>query len=239
MLEKKKLLYPKKNIYTTSLEKKEKNAYFQKMLSSFFKNESHPCLGAHSVMNTNTYTFGIFDKLGERESAVQTCKTIYKFLKERPLDHYPKLYSFFAFFEMSNFNSELEFEEYLWKHLNYVHEYDKKHHAWDSNVSSDPNNPNFSFSIGGKAFYIVGLHPNSSRKARRFPVVLLVFNLHDQFELLREKGKFNKLKEAIRARDVKLNGSMNPMMNDFGLESEVKQYSGRNVDKDWKCPFSK
>ncbi len=58
----------------------------------------------------------------------------------------------------------------------------------DSRVSQDPENPHFSLSFGGEAFFVVGLHPGASRLARRFERPALVFNLHAQFEQLRSEG---------------------------------------------------
>jgi FPC/CPF motif-containing protein YcgG len=92
-------------------------------------------------------------------------------------------------------------------------------------------------SIGGKAFYVVGLHPASSRPARRFRQPTLVFNLHSQFEQLRTDGRYDKLREAITARDIALAGSKNPMLAVHGTDSEARQYSGRRVDERWVCPF--
>ncbi|MFL6514134.1 MAG: YqcI/YcgG family protein, partial [Chthoniobacterales bacterium] len=65
------------------------------------------------------------------------------------------------------------------------------------------------------------------------------------FERLRTDGKWKKMQTAIRARELVLQGSVNPMLSDFGQESEARQYSGRAVPEDWsppaggegKCPF--
>lgn len=81
------------------------------------------------------------------------------------------------------------------------------------------------------------MHPNSSRKARRSPFPSIAFNLHAQFEKLREMGAYEKVRDKIRERDKELQGSMNPMLEDFGLSSEAKQYSGKATGKDWVCPF--
>ena len=40
--------------------------------------------------------------------------------------------------------------------------------GWDPSVSEDPDDPLFSFSFGGHALFVVGLHPQSSRLSRRF-----------------------------------------------------------------------
>ena len=84
---------------------------------------------------------------------------------------------------------------------------------------------------------MIGLHPNASRPARRFAYPMLVFNLHDQFERLREHGTYEKMRETILARDEKLAGDINPMLAKYGESSEARQYSGRMVDDEWQCPF--
>ena len=84
---------------------------------------------------------------------------------------------------------------------------------------------------------MVGLHAHASRLARRTPWPMLAFNLHEQFERLRTGGRFDALQRAIRARDLAGQGSINPMLSDFGDRSETRQYSGRAVPDDWRCPF--
>jgi len=134
--------------------------------------------------------------------------------------------------------SETEFEQLLWTRIQSLADKD----AWlgqdyDARVSSDPADPHFSLSFGGEAFFVIGLHPNASRPARRFAHPMLVFNLHDQFERLREHGSYEKMRETILARDEKLAGDINPMLAKYGESSEARQYSGRQVDDDWQCPF--
>jgi len=67
----------------------------------------------------------------------------------------------------------------------------------------------------------------------------MVFNLHDQFQVLREQQRYEKLRSAILTRDERLSGSINPMLARHGELSEARQYSGRAVDGDWKCPFQR
>tara|TARA_R110000824_G_scaffold79403_4_gene200024 strand:- start:2049 stop:2753 length:705 start_codon:yes stop_codon:yes gene_type:complete len=134
--------------------------------------------------------------------------------------------------------SEAAFEELLWTRIQSLADKD----AWlgqtyDKRVSADPKDPHFSLSFGGEAFFVIGLHPNASRPARRFAHPVLVFNLHDQFERLREHGTYDKMRETILARDKKLAGDINPMLAKYGESSEARQYSGRKVDDDWQCPF--
>lgn len=133
--------------------------------------------------------------------------------------------------------SEVEFETYLWQRLSAFHAIDAEDFHWDPNVDSDPGSPHFSLSIGGRGFFVVGLHPNASRLARRFKYPTLVFNLHAQFEKLREEGRYETIRSATIERDVALQGSANPMLARHGNGSAAAQYSGREVGSNWKCPF--
>ncbi len=134
--------------------------------------------------------------------------------------------------------SEDAFEESLWERLQSLA--DKDHwrgQTYDESVSADPENPHFSLSFGGEAFFVVGMHPNASRPARRFSHPVMVFNLHNQFERLREQGRYERMREAILDRDRKLAGDLNPMLSRHGESSEARQYSGRAVDESWTPPF--
>lgn len=143
--------------------------------------------------------------------------------------------TFIAVFKGPSAMTEEQFEKVLWKQLQFLHELDNR--PWDADVSPDPEHDNFSFSLLGHAFYIIGLHPNSSRKARQAPYPAMVFNLHSQFEKLREMGVYHQVRDSIREKDLQFQGSINPMIEDFGKRSEARQYSGREIDDTWKCPF--
>ena len=135
--------------------------------------------------------------------------------------------------------TEEQFEQALWARVQSLADKDAwRGQTYDSNVSADPGNPKFSLSFGGQAFFVVGLHPHASRPARRFSRPVMVFNLHNQFEQLREQGRYEKMRKTIISRDVDLAGTPNPMLARHGEASEARQYSGRAVDAGWKCPFS-
>ena len=77
---------------------------------------------------------------------------------------------------------EPEYEEGLWQRLQSLSDKDQ----WlgqraDPRVAHDPDDPHFAMSFGGEAFFVVGLHPGSSRPARRFCVPAMVFNLRVDF----------------------------------------------------------
>jgi uncharacterized protein len=145
--------------------------------------------------------------------------------------------SLVVLFPFSTRLSERGFEVALWQRLRAIHVIDREEHGWDASVSDDPASANFSMSVGGKAFYVVGLHPDASRRARRFRCPVLVFNPHSQFEQLRADGRYGKLRQAIVQRDIAYAGSANPMLAVHGKSPEARQYSGRQVGADWVCPF--
>lgn len=140
-------------------------------------------------------------------------------------------------FKKPGIHSEEMFEEILWQRLQALADLDAKNHDYDKRVSTDPSSANFSFSLKEEAFYIIGLHPSSSRASRQFKYPTLVFNPHALFEQLSETTKYDKMKVAVRKRDMTHSGSINPMLKDFGEASEVYQYSGRHYDETWQCPL--
>lgn len=201
----------------------------------FIVKNDHPCLMAQAVLKSSNAVVKEYEAIGSAGNSRQMLQDITTFLASYDFEA-DEYHSFIAVFGGRKDYNEVEFEKLLWQELQALY-YADKEHAWDPTVSDDPENKFFSFSIAGKAFYIVGMHPNSSRMARRYSRPALVFNLHQQFEKLREKGVYTDMRAKIKERDRQLQGSANPMLNDFGKGSEARQYSGRKVGDDWKCPF--
>jgi FPC/CPF motif-containing protein YcgG len=195
-----------------------------------------PCLGAKAAFNSGAYTLRVYGELGSCIATNELSANLYDFTQSevREASDYA---TFVAIFERPRETDEVQFETLLWQQLRALHQHDALHFTWDPNVRSDPADPHFSFSFGGQALYVIGLHANSSREARRFPWPALVFNPHEQFERLRAGGKWQRMQETIRMRDVELQGSSNPMLSDFGEQSEARQYSGRAVEENWRPPF--
>lgn len=202
----------------------------------FIIEQQHPCVMANTVFAMNRYELHLHDKLGTKGTAVKLLKELQDYVAGYNFSD-NKFKTFIAVFPEEQIVSEIEFENLMWRQLQFLHEKDPT--PWDPTVDSEPENNNFSFSIAGRAFYIVGMHPKSSRQARRAPYTALVFNLHWQFEKLREMGVYHKVRDKIRQRDEELQGNINPVLEDFGESSEARQYSGRNVGEKWKCPFHK
>jgi FPC/CPF motif-containing protein YcgG len=202
----------------------------------FVLQADYPCLGAKAAANSDSCTVKVYPHFGSDESALILARDLADFAQTQtksPGD----FATFAAVFQEPRSTTEVQFEELLWKQLRALREQDAQNFGWDSSVSSDPADPHFSFSCGGEAMYVIGLHANSSRTARRFPWPTLVFNPHRQFEKLRAEGKWKRMQGAIRQRDAELQGTINPMLSDFGEQSEARQYSGRAVDGNWTAPF--
>lgn len=198
--------------------------------------DAWPCVMGKSVLEEGRFVFEHYDELGRRDCAVATLAAIAQFSRQYPpTGKTNRFASFIATFASPHVADELEFESLLWRHLQFMHEGDDV--AWNAEVSSDPQSPKFSFSIAGRAFYVIGMHPKAWRLARRVPVTTLVFNPHDQFEALRSAKVYQRVKATIREKDTKLQGSTNPTLEDHGVISEARQYSGRNVEAGWRCPF--
>lgn len=203
--------------------------------SNKIEDPDYPCVGAKSAINTNQYRFGIYEQMGSEETTLALAEDLRTYIKET-IETKSQYMSLIAVFS-DTVDSELDFEKKLWRQLQKLHDSEKEDQDWDSSVGSCPKEKDFSFSFNGNAFFVVGLHPKSSRKSRRFGYTAMAFNLHRQFEQLRENGLFEKMKQTIRDREIKYDGSINPMLSDHKEGLEAPQYSGRKVDKNWKCPF--
>lgn len=211
-----------------------KTLEIRKQFERFILEKDHPCIMAKTVFSMDQVELYAYPELGSKETARNILNDLKAYIESYDFSS-NDFKTFLAVFPDSLEYSELGFEKVLWKQLNNLNEVDDV--AWDKDVSADPENEHFSFSLGGKAFYIVGMHPGSSRMARQSPYPAIAFNLHWQFEKLREMGSYETVRDKIRDRDIELQGSMNPVLKDFGKESEAKQYSGRQVGDKWKCPF--
>jgi len=195
-----------------------------------------PCVGAKSALAHE----GIqFFEAGDLRTGAQDEKLLGQLQQfAAGADPDALFISFVALFPHTPRLDEAAFEAALWQRLEALHRLDATAFEWDASVSSDPRSPQFSMSLGGRAFYVIGVHPGASRKARRFGCAALVFNLHSQFETLREDGRYEKMRAAITERDIAFSGSANPMLAEHGEASEARQYSGRQVGAQWRCPFS-
>jgi FPC/CPF motif-containing protein YcgG len=224
--------YPSEIIAATPRQHAELAAELQ----AFVAAPDFPCVGAKAALRRHQLEILVASDIRGAAHDRRITEALQDFAARHDSDE--KLFvSQAVIFQNDRELSEADFETYLWQRLTAFHAIDREHFHWDPNVDSDPQSPHFSMSIGGKGFFVVGLHPNASRAARRFKHPTLVFNLHAQFEKLRDEGRYETIRSKTIERDIALQGSTNPMLARHGEASPAAQYSGRAVDRHWKCPF--
>lgn len=204
----------------------------------FVDDRSFPCVGAKAALKRDGMRFIVARDFQSAWDDLRILPALHDLAQSYRAE--PELFqSLVVLFETGSPADEVSFEEGLWTRLQSLSDKDK----WlgqvaDPRVAHDPDDPHFAMSFGGEAFFVVGLHPRSSRPARRFATPAMVFNLHDQFEQLRAAGRYDKLRASILMRDEAVAGSINPMLAQHGSVSAARQYSGRAVEDGWVCPYS-
>lgn len=197
-----------------------------------------PCVGAKAALAQGGLTLAT---AGLIASAADDARLHQKLVRWASAAQ-PDAQSFFSFaviFAGPHDLDERGFEAVLWQRLGRLSTIDRaRGYEHDPGFSADPRDPNFALSFGGKACFAVGLHPRASRRARRAPSPVIVFNPHQQFAALREAERYERMREVILDRDAQFDGTPNPMIARHGEVSEARQYSGREVERDWVCPYA-
>jgi FPC/CPF motif-containing protein YcgG len=208
-------------------------------LRSLVSSQRFSCLGAKAAFSAGQYWIGVYDEMASPSSTPSLARDLQAFSAEETqrMPDDGTFRTFIATFMGPVCPDEPAFEKLVWSQLQALHDQDQRVHDWDPAASADPSDPHFAFSVGGRAYFVVGLHAAASRWARRFAWPTLVFNPHRQFDRLREQGLFTRFRDQIRTRDRALQQVLNPMLSNYGEESEARQYAGRRVEDDWRCPF--
>lgn len=212
------------------------HTHIAKAYLDFIRDKDFPCIAAKAALSENQIRIMVADHLACPKDDARILQFLYEFVDafRSAGDLY---HSAVVLFKEPRQCDETMFDAMLWKRLQSISDLDAVHFHWDRRVAQDVASPDFSFSMKEEAFYVIALHANSSRMARQFSYPALVFNPHEQFQKLRAAHKYIPMRQAVRKRDLKLSGSVNPMLADFGEASEVFQYSGVQYDSTWKCPF--
>ncbi len=213
-------------------------AYFADLtLRAAILHPDFPCVGAKSAVRRDALRTAHYPLLGDRSVTAGLARDLFTFATELRASAHP-FATFIATFAGSPAHSEQIFERELWQQLQLLHEYDARFHRWDSTVQADPQHPDFAYSFAEMAFFVVGMHPLSGRWSRRLPFTALAFNPRFQFDRLRTNGGFGRMQRVIRRADAELQGTINPMLDESVSISEARQYAGRAVEADWRCPFA-
>ena len=203
---------------------------------AFVGDPAFSCLAAKGVVNANGADVRSYGEMGSKRSTISLARDLHAFADTANVEE-ESLRAFVAVFSAGVATDELTFERDLWRQLQALHERDPDAGEWAPGVSDDTEDPQFAFSFRKSAWFVIGLHPNASRVARRFRWPALVFNPRIQFDRLRATGRFERLRGKVREREIALQGTLNPNLADFGHRSEARQYSGRAVEDAWRCPF--
>jgi FPC/CPF motif-containing protein YcgG len=207
---------------------------------AFVQADSFPCVGSRLSMAGDGVEVVGLRALGRPENDAVLLDGLEAFGRrvDAAGDDTREVLSFAAVFNGPSGMDELQFEVAMWDQLQRLHDLDTaRGNAWADDVCDVGDDPRFSMSLAGHPFFVVGLHPGASRMARRFQSPALVFNSHRQFNRLKADGRFAKMQAATRARDVALQGDINPNLAAYGDASEARQYSGRAVGEGWRCPL--
>lgn len=188
-----------------------------------------PCIMAKALFNTGFVKTMNMDEQAPSK-ALNPLRSFIREYREKP----KRLSSFIYFFEAKSRSSFEEFERVFWSFIIALKRADRSHYEHDPRVSADPRLPGFSYSLMEEAFFLILLHPQSPRFARRFKIPAVVFNPHRQFERLRAEDKFETTREIIRKNDLNLQGEENKMLANYGEESEIFQYTGRQYSESEK-----
>jgi len=205
-------------------------------LSDHVRGDFFPCLAGRSAFRNNAYWIGVYSEMLSPDDTQWLCADLHDFVLWQ--NSCPSRFStFIAAFHRPTIAGEEHWEEILWQQLKALHQIDAQHHGWDPIATADPADKEFSFSVGGRAFFLVTLHPAASRMSRRFPWPALVFNALYMFHDLYAAGEAEKFKKVVRERDMRLQGTINPNLHRAAEVSRAREYSGRAVPLDWQCPW--
>ena len=203
---------------------------------AFLQQRDYPCIAAKAAVANGHVQCLVIDDMSSPAEDELIVSFLYDFVEyyRRSVKPY---HTAAVIFRLPEIRQERRFDELLWERLAAFRDIDREHYKHDPRVDADPSSAHYSYSLKEEAFFILGLNPMSSRLARRFRYPAIIFNPHAEFEKLRNNHKYESMKTAVRKRDIHFSGSMNPMLKDFGEESEVFQYSGLQYDLTWQCPL--
>ena len=214
------------------------SAHLHEEVRSFIFQKNYPCVAAIRSVVRNELIIATYGQFGGGAHWKKLRADLLRYLELQSATQ-SRYLTFWAIFTTSGHipDNEADFEGHFWHELSLLSSEEERPIDWDKNDSSDPNDPSFCLSLNGTKLFVVGLHPKSSRLARRFSHPAMVFNTLSQFEQFETDGTYSGMVNTIRHRDLHFQGSINPMVLTHGDVWESIQYSGRDNPLSWKCPF--
>lgn len=137
-------------------------------IKRLLQQNNYPCIAALQSYQRKDYWLKCYENFGGYQERPDLREDLLNNLAEFEKSKSP-YFTFWAVFDDVNNLDEDQFELNMWREL--------------SALSPASNHSrNYCLCIGGRVFFVAGLHPASSRLSRRFPWPALVFNTFEQFE---------------------------------------------------------
>jgi FPC/CPF motif-containing protein YcgG len=195
------------------------------------------CLGARAAARQGVLQIVLLGPIDRQDSALKAYEALRGFVSSGMLEAH-RFATLVVVFQGSVIPDELDWENAFWRLVQELHHHDAALFDWAADTSSDPESRQFQLSLCGHPFFLIGMHPQSSRISRRAPWPAVAFNSHRNFALLKAEGTFPGLQRRIQSKEILIQGSLNPNLAGFGDAAQSRQYSGRAVEQTWRCPFT-
>jgi len=198
--------------------------------------ESFTCVPARIALIKGTYRLAFVDgELGSPLAARALGYTMERFVHDLP--HLPSPFRpLLVSFDRPRMVTPVEFHYRVWDTMQLCAEIDQKLFAHASDVSSDPMSEDFGFSCAGRGWFINAGYCGSERDARSFAWPTFICNLQSNFDELKATGRFERIRDKNRSRDVELQGSENPYLAEKGEGDQWHQVTSLS-EPSLRCPF--
>jgi FPC/CPF motif-containing protein YcgG len=209
--------------------------FVERQLRALVLDTPFPCAGARAAVRNAGYLFNLYADMGSRGSLAELVADLRYFAQVR--SELGNFYSFVAsFVEPARIDEEQAWDVFVWSFLQKLHDFDDA--PWDDRFSTDPQDAGFALSFAGCGQLVVSLYPGATRYSRRFAWPTLVFNPLEQDRAnFPDDESFERFRDTIRARDVRLQGSVNPSLPLTLDDPQAPGFSGAPVGPDWTCPI--
>ncbi|WP_082711693.1 YqcI/YcgG family protein [Burkholderia singularis] len=207
-----------------------------------FSNSDHhfPCNFAHQVYDGNMLRAAFFEENSNEDAMIENLGSVLtKYIETaRGLG---KITSFLAFFKLDDsLKTVEEYETWFWSILQRLHDSDQK--EWPFDIPQNPYDPNWAFSFGGQAFFIVCFTPaHITRKSRYCEKPLIIFQPRWIFDGLEGDTPAGiAVRQAIRdAVAVYDNMPASKKLTSYGEGLDWEQYFLPDVNQSAydKCPM--
>lgn len=174
---------------------------------------------AHSSLEDDQFTLRTYDALGSQKTAIELLADIedhLKFCQNNDND----CAEFVAIFPKRKYYTEAQFEKLLWKQLRYLHLVDI--HPWKKQTAHELKDDQFFFSVLGKSFYVIGMHPSSEQKNRKSPYPAMIFSQRELSESFSRKRKITAINEFNVLQDH--TQETQAIIDETALKLNARQY---------------